>query len=268
VTYTLIAKAIQGYSISVMKQYFEIFSNLLSQEMKLKYRRTYFGYLWSLINPLLHLIVISFVFSHIVKWPLKNYTQYLFSGIFVCTFFQGAVFQSATSLIENEAFIKKIYLPKFLFPFTKTTFNFIHFLFSLVVLMAVGFLMGFEVHWTVFLLPLAFIPLFIFTLGISTLLSVLTVYFRDLQQMLGVFLQLLFYATPIMYPATALPENYQGLLQFNPFYSQVVLFQKLIYFDTIPTSLEWSVASVTAIAFLLLGLFSLQITEDQLVFEL
>jgi lipopolysaccharide transport system permease protein len=71
-----------------------------------------------------------------------------------------------------------------------------------------------------------------------------------------------------MYPVTALPENYQSLLQFNPFYSQVILFQKLIYFGTIPTPLEWAVASVTALAFLLLGFYSLQITEDQLVFEL
>src|SRR5262249_2524815 len=143
---------------------------------------------------------------------------YLFSGLLAWTFFSGALASGATSMMENENFIKKIYLPKLIFPLSKVCLREVDFLFSLVALSLLGAVLGFGFSSAVLMLPAAMTILFLFTLGITIIASVLTVYFRDFQYLLGVFLQLLYFATPIMYPVSVLPKGYQEILKLNPFY--------------------------------------------------
>src|SRR5882672_5965498 len=105
-TYSLKSTLIDSY------QYREVLYNLLARDLKVKYKRTYLGYFWSLLNPILQLAVLTLVFSHIVRLGIKDYTLFLFAGLLAWTFFQSALTMASTSLLENENFIKKIYLPK------------------------------------------------------------------------------------------------------------------------------------------------------------
>ena len=175
---------------------------------------------------------------------------------------------AARSLLESENFIKKVYLPKLIFPMSKVCLRMVDFLFALTALILLGALMGFPIHDTYFFLPLAILPLFIFTAGIGVIVSVLTVYFRDVEYLLGVLLQVLYFATPILYPARVLPERYQPFLNLNPVYTQIKLFHELIYYGRLPTETLWLNAWAVALLFLVGGLTLLFSLEDDLVFRM
>lgn len=249
-------------------QYREVLYNLLARDLKLKYKRTALGYFWSLLNPVLQLAVLTAVFSHIVRLEMKDYTLYLFSGLLAWTFFQTSLILCGVSYLENENFIKKIYLPKILFPMSKVCLRGIDFVFSLVALSLVGAVAGFSLHWTVALLPAAAVLLCGFTLGVGIIVAVGTVFFRDFQYLITVFLQLLYFATPILYPLSVLPENYQFYMQLNPLVSQLRLFQRLIHEGVVPSGMEWLTAAVVSVAVLSFGLWILFKTEDELVFRI
>lgn len=249
-------------------QYREVLVNILSQDLKVKYKRTYLGYFWSLLNPTLQLLVLAAVFSHIVQKEIKEYTLYLFSGLLAWNFFQATVTASSTALLENENFIKKIYLPKLIFPLSKLCLKAIDFLFALVALSVIGILLGFSVKTTILLLPFAILLLFTFTFGIGLLVSVATIYFRDIQYLLTVFLQLLYFATPIMYQESLFPEKFRMVLRINPLLIIINLFHKLVYEGVIPNAMEWLSAAGLAISFLGAGLYLLNELEEDLVFRM
>jgi ABC-type polysaccharide/polyol phosphate export permease len=242
--------------------------NILSQHLKVKYKRTILGYVWSLLNPLLQLIVLTAVFSHVPKLGMPNYTLYLFAGLMPWTFFMNAVMASSTSLLENESFIKKVYLPKVVFPLSKVLLMGVDFLFSLVAISLIGLAIGFRFHATVALLPLAILILAIFVTGVSMFVSVATVFFRDVQYLLSVFLNLVYFLTPILYPLSVLPEKYRTILAFNPLSVFIDLFHKLIYFGELPSMLEWSSASLLALTMFLGGLVVMIVADEELVFRM
>lgn len=242
--------------------------NILSQDLKVKYKRTYLGYFWSLLNPILQLTVLATVFSHIVRQGIRDYTLYLFSGLLAWNFFQSTLQTASMCLLENENFIKKIYLPKMIFPMSKLCLRAIDFLFSLVALTVIGLVIGASFKVTFLLLPFAIVLLFSFTLGFALLVSVGTVFFRDIQYFLTVFLQLLYFATPIIYPVDLLPEKYAFLLRLNPVFSQITLFHRLIYDGVVPTAQEWGSALAVSFFSLLLGLTVMRKLENELVFRM
>lgn len=255
-------------TIAECYSYREVLFNILSQDLKVKYKRTFLGYLWSLLNPVLQLAVLSAVFSHVVRLGMKDYTLYLFSGLLAWTFFQSTSTAAATALLENENFIKKVYLPKMLFPLSKMCLKAVDFMFSLVALSLIGIVLGYNFHLTILYLPVAVMVLFIFTLGISVSLSIGTVFFRDVQYLLQVFLQLLYFLTPIIYPLSALPPEYQTYLKFNPLVPIVNLFQKLIYYGTMPSVEEWALASGLALVSFLVGSILLERYEEDIVYRM
>ncbi len=248
--------------------YKDVLTQMFLRDLRVRYKHTVFGYLWSLLNPLFQLIVMSFVFSHLVRWEMKNYTLFLFSGLLLWTFFYAAVVAGAGSFVENEGFIRKIYLPKLLFPMSRVALRLFDFSLSFVALSLVGLLLGFTFPVTVFWLPVAIVMAGIFALGCAIIAGVATVYFRDFQYLLAVFLQMLQFATPILYPISVMPEKYQWWLKLNPLYSQVHIFQLLVHDGTFPSAAEWSAGFGVAFAALFAGIAVLLLTEDELVFRL
>lgn len=249
-------------------QYREVLFAILSRELKLKYKRTSLGYLWSLLNPILQMAVLAAVFSHIVNQAIHDYTLYLFSGLLAWNFFSTTVQTSSRALLENENFIKKIYLPKIIFPLSKLCLRGIEFLFSLAALTLIGLVIGLQMKATVLLLPFAMILLCLFTLGISLVVAVATVYFRDVEYLVTVFMQLLYFATPVMYPVSLLPQNYRFVLSLNPLYSQIQIFHALIYEGVVPSASLWGTALSISLVSLLCGLIVLLRCEDELVFRM
>ena len=250
-------------------QYREVLRNIISQDLKVKYRRTILGYVWSLLNPLLQLLVLSVVFSHLLgRFGVENYAHFLFSGLLAWMFFQQSMSMGAISLLQNENYIKKIYLPKLIFPLSKLCLRGIDFTFSLLALTVIAWVGGFALRWTFVLVPLAAGLLFLFTLGLSVVAAILTVYFRDVEYFLSIFMQMLYFLTPILYPLSSLPEAYRPWIQLNPLYAQINLFQQLIYFGRVPSGAEWAMAAAGSAVSMVMGLFLLRAFEDDLVYRM
>ena len=170
-----------------------VLSQLVAQQLILRYRRTVLGYLWTLVNPLLMMSVMALVFATLFKADLKTFAIFLFSAMIPWNFFSSVVTQSGTSFINNEGLIKKIYLPKAIFPLSITFALLIDSVLSFFALLAIIAVIGGSMSWAVLFIPVAYTLLFFFALGIGLIMSVATVFFRDLQHVILIAMQGLFY---------------------------------------------------------------------------
>ena len=170
-----------------------ILIQLIKQYLKLKYRRTVFGYFWTLLNPLLMLMVLGIVFSTLLKIELKLFIQILFSGLFAWNLFSQITVQTLTGYINNEYLLKKIYVSKILFPLSISIALFLDSIIFFIVIYPLMIFLGIEISLALIFLPIALLVLFIFSLGIALIGSIITVFFRDLQWLVPVLLQTLFF---------------------------------------------------------------------------
>lgn len=178
---------------------------LVSRDIKIKYRRSVLGVLWTLLNPLCMMIVLSLVFSNIFKFRVENFPLYLLSGQIIFNFFSDATTSAMSAVINNAALIKKVYMPKYLFVISRVFSSFINLLASFTALLVVMIATRAELHWKVVfaVIPLGFIV--VFSLGVGLLLSALVVKFRDIMHLYSVFITALLYLTPVIYPMSSLP---------------------------------------------------------------
>ncbi|KKK88954.1 hypothetical protein LCGC14_2737980, partial [marine sediment metagenome] len=208
---------------------------LVAQQLILRYRRTALGYLWTLINPLLMMSIMALVFSTLFNADLKTFAVFLFTGMIPWNFFSSVVTQSGTSFINNEGLIKKIYLPKIIFPLSITSALLIDTVFSFFALFIIILTLGSPLSWAVLFIPIAFLLLFLFTLGIGLITSIATVYFRDLQYVILIIMQALFFLTPILYKPDALKGKVAWLITLNPVVPFIDLFRAPLYLGSLPS---------------------------------
>ena len=224
--------------------------NLVKRDFLVKYRRSILGIFWSVLNPLLMMIVISAVFSYIFEVSVDNYPVYYLTGFILFNMFSASTNSAILSLVQSAGLIKKMYIPKYLFPLERCLFETLNTSVSIIALIIViaWFKIPPKVSWL--LIPLPFLYLFIFSFGISLILSVINVYFRDIGHLYNVFLKVLIYATPVFYPVSILSPKLQYLMQFNPLYHFIDYFRVIILDGKIPslyTNLDclfWSLGSL------------------------
>lgn len=241
---------------------------LVTQQLILRYRRTVLGYFWTLINPLLMMGVMAIVFSTLFKSDLKNFTIFLFAGMIPWTFFSSVVSQSGSAFINNEGLIKKIYLPKMLFPLSIAIALLIDSILSFVALATIIMCVGGTLSWSLLSLPLAFSLLFIFSLGIGLITSVATVFFRDLQHVILIAMQGLFYLTPVLYKYDALAGKVAWLVDLNPVVPFIELFRAPLYLATLPSTAVFLHAIGIAFTTFVVGFVVFRRHEKQIVFRL
>lgn len=235
-------------------KYRYLLSELISRDLKVKYRRSVLGYLWSVLNPLLMMIVLTIVFSTMFRFDIPNYPVYILSGQLIFNFFSESTNMAMTSILGGASLIKKVYLPKYIFPLSRTLSSFVTMLFSLVALVIVMLVTGASFHVTIVLFPLVLIYLLVFCVGVGLMLSVAVVYFRDTQYLYSVFLTALNYLTPIFYPASMLPGWLKPLMIFNPLYDYVGMFRNIMIYGQWPTFGEHAICIAFASCFLLIGI--------------
>ena len=188
------------------KKFQPLLQELVARDIKIKYRRSVLGVLWTLLNPLCMMIVLSVVFSNLFKFDVENFPLYLLSGQVVFTFFSDSTTSSMTAIINNASLIKKIYVPKYLFVLSRVFSSFINLMASFTALLLVMVATRAELHWTVLFVPVPMFLLVGFCLGIGLILSAITVKFRDIMHLYSVFVTALMYLTPVIYPMSILPE--------------------------------------------------------------
>jgi len=216
-------------------RYRSLIKNLVYRDLKLKYRGSVLGILWSLLRPLLLMGVYLVAFKYVVRITMDNYVVFLFVGLLPWSFFQGAVLSATESITGNASLIKKINFPRETLPLASVLFHFIQLLLALSVFLPFLLLIGnIDLRWIhlgVFLL--LFIHL-LFTLGIALLLSALTVSFKDIVHLTDLGLTLLFWVTPIIYPINMVPEKYRFLVKMNPMAAFAIAYQEIMYRGNMP----------------------------------
>lgn len=241
---------------------------MVKRDFQTRYRKSFLGVLWSLLNPLLTMLVMTIVFSYLFRFQIPNYPVYLLSGLVIFGFFSETTTQSMNSVIDGEAIIKKVYVPKYIFPLSKVFSSLVNLFFSLVAFILVALITGAPFHWTILLIPIPIIYVFVFSLGMSMLLSSLAVFFRDLIYLYGVILTLWTYLTPLFYPVEIIPEWAQPLMGLNPMYHFVAYFRSLALDGVIPGLWPNLVCLGFAMAFLVGGAYVFASKQDRFILYL
>ncbi|HET9492537.1 MAG TPA: ABC transporter permease [Methylomirabilota bacterium] len=208
---------------------------LIRRELKARYRGTVLGFLWSFVNPLILMALYVLVFSVYLRVDMPNYPAFLLSGIFPWLWFSSSVNEATLAITSNGGLIRKVYLPSEVFPLVPLGSNMFHFVASLPILF--GFLLwaGLTPSWSLLILPVIVGLQVLFTYGIALAVSALVVQFRDLFYIVPNLMTAFFFATPIFYPATMVPERYRILLDVNPLSYLIMAYQDVLFFGRVPS---------------------------------
>ncbi|MBQ6126252.1 MAG: ABC transporter permease [Erysipelotrichaceae bacterium] len=250
-------------AINAVDRYSFLISQLVVRDFKSKYKRSILGVLWSFLNPLLTMIVQFLVFSTFFKADTKNYPVYLLSGVVCFNFFKETSDMCLISISGNANLINKVYIPKYIFPLARTISSMINLGLSLIPLLLVSLIMGIALHRSVFLMYYFLACLIVFSLGIGMLLSALMVFFRDIQFLWSVIIQIWQYATPIFYPAEIIPAKYKFVVQLNPLYHFIGNLRKCLIDGISPEPLAYLYCFVFAFGMLVIGAFVFKKTQDK-----
>ena len=245
-----------------------LLGELIARDIKIKYRRSVLGVLWTLLNPLCMMIVLSVVFSNIFKFDIENFPLYILSGQLIFNFFSDATTSSMSSIVSSASLIKKVYVPKYLFVISHIFSSFINLMASFTALLLVMMATRTELHWTTLLAPVPLLLLVLFSLGVGLVLAAVTVKFRDIMHLYSVFITALMYLTPVIYPMAMLPEWLTGFVMLNPITNIVLMFRNVMLYNTFFGWRSLFVAVVETGIMLMIGFWVFYKNQDNFILNL
>lgn len=245
-----------------------LLGELIARDIKIKYRRSVLGVLWTLLNPLCMMIVLSVVFSNIFKFDIENFPLYILSGQLIFNFFSDATTSSMSSIVSSASLIKKVYVPKYLFVLSHIFSSFINLMASFTALLLVMMATRTELHWTTLLAPVPLFLLVLFSLGVGLVLAAVTVKFRDIMHLYSVFITALMYLTPVIYPMAMLPEWLTGFVMLNPITNIVLMFRNVMLYNTFFGWRSLFVAVVETGIMLMIGFWVFYKNQDNFILNL
>ncbi len=263
--------------VANFKKYSFLMGQMISRDFKVKYKRSVLGIVWSLLYPVLMMMVMAFVFSNMFKTRVQgvNYLVYLMTGLVMFNYFSEATNTAMTSVISNYSLIKKVYLPKYIFPLTKCLFVGINFLLTLVPLIVIILITGDASEGTkcyiniyYLLIPYAFICMLLFTIGMSMILSCIAVFFRDILYIYGIITTIWTYFTPIFYDISILPEKLRVIFPLNPLYQFITFVRTIILESKLPSISNFIMCGVYGVMFFLIGACIFRAKQDKFIYYL
>ena len=254
--------------IQNFKKFKPLLGELVARDVKIKYRRSVLGVLWTLLNPLCMMIILSLVFSNIFKFDVENYSLYILSGQVVFNFFSGATTDAMSSIISNGPLIKKVYVPKYLFVLSRIISSFINLLASFTALLLVMIATRAELHWKVVLVVIPLILLVVFSLGVGLVLAAITVKFRDVMHLYSVFTTALMYLTPVIYPMSILPNWLYKLVMLNPLTNMLMMFRDVMINNNIFDLKSLIIAIIETALIFLIGLYVFYKNQDEFILNI
>lgn len=214
--------------------YREMLKTSIKKDIGGKYKNSFLGVLWSFVNPLLQILVYAIIFPLIMKSDIENYVVFMVCGLIPWNYFSTVINRSSFTMIENGNIIKKVYFPREILPISVATSETVTFLISSILILLFTFGYGLGITINIVFYPLVLLVQYVMLLGISLIVSSVTVYFRDLQHFIGVLLQLFFYATPIVYAVDVIPANFRWILKFNPMTYIIEGYRDIFWGQTMP----------------------------------
>ncbi len=231
-------------SLRELFEYRSLVLNLTRVELKLRYRNSALGFLWTVLNPLFYLLILAVVFSKIMRFEIPHYPIFLFAGLTSWMMIQQTVTIATASVVNNQALIRRVYVPKLAFPVSNVLARFADHLILTAVLLVFMIIFGMPWTWALLILPAVILLHFLFALGLSLLAAVADIRVRDVQHIVAILFQALFYATPVFYSADIVPEKYRALFLANPFYYFVESLRAPVYRAELPA---WDVLGIAAL---------------------
>ena len=254
--------------IQNFKKFRPLLNELIARDIKIKYRKSGLGVLWTLLNPLFMMIVLSVVFSNLFKFDVENFPVYLLSGQLIFNFFSESTTNAMSAILANGSLIKKIYVPKYLFVLSRVFSSTINLLASFTAMVCVMLAMRVDLHYTVLLVPIPLLFIVMFSLGVGLLLSALTVKFRDIMHLYSVFVTALMYLTPVIYPMSILPMWLKPIVTLNPITNILEMFRAVMLYNSFPSIKSMFIAIVECIIVLAIGLYVFYKKQDEFILNI
>lgn len=244
----------------------ELIWALAIKELHVRYKRSALGFLWALLNPLLMMLILTMVFSTLMRMAIHDYPIFLISTLLPWTFFSQSLSYSVESIVANGDLLKKVYVAKSVFPIAAVVSNVINFLLSMIPLILLLIVFRFPFHWTWLYLLVPFLSLLLFTLGCSFFFAMANVFFRDMAHILQVILSAWFYFCPIIYSLDFVPARYRFLFRLNPLVYPLNGFRLAIYYGLLPSPQSAILSLAAGMAILFVGYSLFRHYQDTLVF--
>ena len=247
------------------RRFTPLLRELVVRDIKVRYRHSALGLVWTVLNPLLMMVVITIVFSTLFKQNIPNFPIYYLSGSLIFAFNSESTTTALSSIYSNASLIKKVYIPKYLFPLSNVLSGLVNLGFSLIAMFIVMLITGAPFHTTLLLLPIPIFYTFLFSVGLGILLSAVTVFFRDIAHFYSVFILAWTYFTPIFYPVEILPDAAMKIMQLNPMYHLVTYMRSIVLYGVFPSLKENLLCLCLGLLMLALGLFVFYKKQDKFV---
>lgn len=241
-------------TLNELYQYRMMIFSLVQKDLRGRYKGSVLGFLWTFVNPLLQLVIYTVVFSIIMRAGIEKFYLFLFVALVPWIFFSSAVVSGAVSIITQKEMVKKIYFPRQVLPIAYVTSSFVNMLFSFIIIFLVLLITNYGINWRALAyLPLVMIVEYLLAIGIAMLTSSLTVYFRDLEHILGIVTMAWQYLTPVMYSIDMVPEELLPIFHLNPMTAIIVVYRDILYYKTVPQVDTLSQALVMGVTTLVAG---------------
>ena len=238
-------------------QYRQMIFSLVKKDLRGRYKGSVLGFLWTFINPLMQLVVYTFVFTYIMKAGIDKYYLYLFVALIPWIFFSSAITGGSSSIVAQKDLIKKIYFPREVIPISYVTSCFVNMLLCFLIIFPVMVISGISLNPLALLcLPVIMIVEYFLALGMAMLSSAVTVYFRDLEHILGIITMVWMYMTPIFYSIDMIPEKLRFVYHINPMSSVISCYRDVLYYAQVPDLTSLLEAVVLGALFLVLGMLA------------
>ena len=251
--------------INAYHQYSFLLHQLVSRQFKVRYKRSVLGVLWSVVNPMLTMLVQFFVFTLVFKSAIPNYIVYLIIGITFFSFYSEATGNGMLSIIANVQLIKKVYVPKYIYPISQVLSAAINFGISLILMFSISFITGIRPNMYMLLIPYAIICVFMLNIGVSLLLCTGMTFFNDVQFIYSVLLTALNYATPMFWDISMIPSKYLWIFKLNPMADIIIFVREVMMNNRYPGSDVAILMFIIPLFFLVVGVHVFRKNQDKFI---
>lgn len=254
-----------------MKEFWKFKSllyELVCRDIKIKYRRSILGVLWTVLNPLLMMLILYLVFSKLFRFDIENYAIYVLSGQVIFNYYQSSTTDAMMAILGNGSLIKKVYIPKYMLVLAKILSGAVNLFASFIALLVVMMITNEKLSVTFIWVFVPFFCLILLSFGVGLLLSAITVRFRDILHLYGVFCTALFYLTPVIYPFSILPDYMRKMVYYNPITRILEIFRVIIVENRIPSNVDMCYCLVSAGVIFLAGAWIFHRRQQKFILDL
>lgn len=250
------------------RTWFDLTLLLVTRDLRVRYRGSFLGYIWSMMNPMLYMGILSFVFSHLMRVQIENYAAFVLSGIMIWNLFNQSLGIGVNSILANGSLLRKVRVPASLFPASSVLSVLINFFLALGPFLIVSLIIGVKLSYWLLLLPLVLIPYILFIYGIALFIGTLNVRFRDIGHVMEPLLLMIFYGSPVIYQVSQLPAEYQVYAALNPLSHFLETIRGIMFFGIPPTFYGLSIMTALACGSLIIGITTYRLNKNGFIYHL